>query len=486
MSEAQLNPERHPSIDDLKSIPVFADLKPEQLEWLQAHFSHEEFHDSEVIQEAGTVADAMVAIFQGELQAVRQILGSEAVYQAPAGMLTGKLPFSRMKAFPSAVRAVGFLRVGRLHEQHFPEMLQVIPLLAERLVGLLSDRIRETAVMDQNREKLAALGKISAGLAHELNNPAAAASRASKNLRDAMKTLAAANRKMCTCPMSPEQRVQLAEFETNALEHIDATPALDTLAQSDKEQELTEWLEARGILEGWELGPVLVENGIELAHLETLLELTDERMVGTLVRHLTATLNVERLLREIDKSTDRISEMIRAVKEYSYMDQVSFQEIDLHRGIKNTLTTLNYFLKHGVNLSKEYDTTIPRIMANGSELNQVWTNLIQNAVQAMNGKGELRIRTLREPSMALVEIEDNGPGIAPEVQSRIFEPFFTTKPMGEGTGLGLDVVYRIIRRHHGVIKFTSKPGQTIFQVRLPFVQKVTTPEMQPDEAVHAH
>ena len=482
MSEAQ----EHPSIEDLRSIPVFADLAEEQLQWLQSHFSNEVFPDGDVIVTAGTVATSMVAIFQGEMQAVIRTLGSETIYQAPAGMVTGKLPFSRMKVFPNVVRAFGLVRVGRLEEVHFPEMLQLIPQLGERLVGLLSDRIRETAVRDQNQEKLAALGKISAGLAHELNNPAAAASRASKNLRDALRNLADTNRIICGCPMTKEQRVQLVDFEIHALERMDASPALDTLAQSDREQEMTDWLEGRGILEGWEMSPVLVENGVELAQLEAMLALSDERAIGSLVRHLTATLNVERLLREIDKSTDRISEMIRAVKEYSYMDQVSFQEVDLHRGIKNTLTTLNYFLKHGIQVTKVFDTSMPRLMANGGELNQVWTNLIQNSVQAMNGKGELKIRTVREPSLALVEIEDNGPGIPMEIQSRVFEPFFTTKSMGEGTGLGLDVVYRIIRRHHGIIQLTSKPGETIFRIRLPYVQKQEEGEEQPDEAVHAH
>jgi signal transduction histidine kinase len=476
----------HPSIEDLKSIPVFEDLSEEQLDWLQAHFSHEVYPDGEVIVGAGTVATYMVAIFQGEMQAVRQTLGVETIYQAPACIVTGKLTFSRMKVFPNVVRAFGLVRVGRLEEVHFPEMLQLIPQLGERLVGLLSDRIRETAVRDQNQEKLAALGKISAGLAHELNNPAAAASRASKNLRQALRHLADANRIICGCPLTKEQRMQLADFEIHALERIDTSPALDTLAQSDREQEMTDWLEGLGILEGWEMSPVLVENGVEMAHLETLLAMTDERAIGSLVRHLAATLNVERLLREIDKSTDRIAEMIRAVKEYSYMDQVSFQEIDLHRGIKNTLTTLIYFLKHGINITKVFDPSMPRIMANGGELNQVWTNLIQNSIQAMNGKGELKIRTVREPTHALVEIEDNGPGIPPEIQNRVFEPFFTTKPMGEGTGLGLDVVYRIIRRHHGIIQFTSKPGETIFRIRLPYVQMQAEEEKQPDEAVHAH
>jgi len=464
MSEAQ----EHPSIEDLRSIPVFADLAEEQLQWLQSHFSNEVFPDGDVIVTAGTVATSMVAIFQGEMQAVIRTLGSETIYQAPAGMVTGKLPFSRMKVFPNVVRAFGLVRVGRLEEVHFPEMLQLIPQLGERLVGLLSDRIRETAVRDQNQEKLAALGKISAGLAHELNNPAAAASRASKNLRDALRNLADTNRIICGCPMTKEQRVQLVDFEIHALERMDASPALDTLAQSDREQEMTDWLEGRGILEGWEMSPVLVENGVELAQLEAMLALSDERAIGSLVRHLTATLNVERLLREIDKSTDRISEMIRAVKEYSYMDQVS------------------YFLKHGIQVTKVFDPSMPRIMANGGELNQVWTNLIQNSVQAMNGKGELKIRTVREPSLALVEIEDNGPGIPTEIQSRVFEPFFTTKSMGEGTGLGLDVVYRIIRRHHGIIQLTSKPGETIFRIRLPYIQKQEEGEKQPDEAVHAH
>ncbi len=473
----------HPSLEDLKAISAFADLDTPQLEWLAAHFSNERYGPGEILVEAGTAADYMVAIFEGELQARRSEMGQEgAIYMAGAGRVTGKLPFSRMREFPSTVRAVGMTRIGRLREEKFGEMLAVIPTMGERLVGVLSDRIRETAKVDQNREKLAALGKMSAGLAHELNNPASAAQRAASNLREALKKLADSNRRMAACPMTDEQRVHLAELEDELAGAMDGKPVLDSLALSDREGELTQWLEKRGFRKGWEIAPALADSGFDTGCLDHIAGVVGDGVLGSALERVAATFNVERLVREIENSTKRMTVLVKAVKEYSYMDRIQEQEIDIHRGLDTTLAVLGHCMKDGVRVTREYDTTLPKLVANGGELNQVWTNLIDNAISAMKGKGELKIRTARENDLALVEIIDNGPGIPAAIQGRIFEPFFTTKGVGEGTGLGLDFAYRIVGRHHGEIRFTSRPGETRFQIRLPLNQPNGR---QTDEAVHA-
>ena len=475
----------HPSIEDLKSISVFADLDSQQLEWLASHFSNERYSPGEVLVQAGTPADYMVAIFEGELQARRNEMGQEgAIYMAGAGRVTGKLPFSRMREFPSTVRAVGMTRIGRLREEIFAEMLAVIPTMGERLVGVLSDRIRETAKVDQNREKLAALGKLSAGLAHELNNPASAAQRAASNLREALKKLAESNRDLAACPMTEEQRAQLAEFESEAAAQMDQKPPLDSLDLSDREEELTQWFQKRKIRSGWEMAPALADSGFDTECLDHVFDLVGGQVVGSALQRVAATFNVERLLREIENSTNRMTVLVKAVKEYSYMDRIQEQEIDIHRGIDTTLAILGHCMKTGVSVIRDYDKTLPKLVANGGELNQVWTNLIDNAISAMKGKGELKIRTARENQVALVEITDSGPGIPNEIQGRIFEPFFTTKGVGEGTGLGLDLAYRIVGRHHGDIRFTSRPGETRFQVRLPLNPPLT--KRQADDDVHAY
>jgi signal transduction histidine kinase len=476
MSEAS-----HPSIQDLRLFQAFEDLEEEQLKWLAEHFSNEVFEDGTTIAQPGAIAEAMIAVFQGEMQGRRETPTGDSLFIIPAGRLTGKLPFSRMKQFPTTVRAVGHTRLGRLHESHFNEMLQLIPLLGERLVGVLADRVREVAKIDYSREKMAALGKLSAGLAHELNNPASAAGRAASSLREAIKRLAEANLKMANCPLTDEQRERLSQFENEVAAHIDSQPVLDTLAQSDREQELIDWLDAHQIPNAWDLAPTLADAGGDVSCVEEVLSIVGEKMLGSVLRRIVATFSVERLLREIESSTGRISDIVRAVKEYSYMDRTLEHEIDIHRGIENTLTMLSHELKN-IKVVREYDKTIPKLMANGGELNQVWTNLIDNAIDAMKGKGELRIRTKREADTALIEIVDNGPGIPQDIQARIFEPFFTTKGVGEGSGLGLEFVYRIIGRHHGDVRFSSTPGETVFHIRLPLAQ----PGGQRNDRMYAH
>ena len=349
-------------------------------------------------------------------------------------------------------------------------MLRRLPELGPRLVGIMADRVRENTRADQQRDKLMALGKLSAGLAHELNNPAAAARRAAADLRLAFESARNARLHLDGRGISTEEHVYLAKMECDwAKNH--PTVALDSLDRSDRVDEITNWLEKHRVPEPWNLAASLVDASCDIATLEELAARFNAEALVDVLNRLTAAFTIARLTDEVENSTARISELVRAIKEYSWMDQAPETEVDVHGGIESTLIMLGYRLKQGVNVTRQYDRNAPRVCASGSELNQVWTNLIDNAIDAMNGKGELRIRTASEYDRVLVEIGDNGPGIPPEIRDQIFDPFFTTKPVGEGTGLGLDTVWRIVQKHRGEIRVESQPGDTRFQVRLPSAKK---------------
>jgi signal transduction histidine kinase len=451
----------------LRKIPIFADLSEEQLDWFVSKSEDVRSASGEIVIHAGEPANVLVVLVEGEMRARR---ADSSVYIVHAGQVTGMLPFSRLTVFPVSFHAFGPIRLVRFPKDRFPEMMERIPQLTPRLVGVLADRIREVSRVDQQRDKLMALGKLSAGLAHELNNPASAARRAAEGLRQRMHDLRAANAKLDELGVSPEQRSFLAEFEDQVIEKMASAPSLDSLVQSDLEDSLIAWLEQQDIPQASRFAAGLVEANVKQDALERLFRRFDGGVRQDALARIVAALSAERLTREIEAATGRISELVRAVKEYSYMDQLPQQEIDVHQGIENTLTMLKFRLKKGVTVRREYDKTLPRIFAHGSELNQVWTNLIDNAIDAMGGKGELRIRTSLELDRVLVEIIDNGPGIPEEAKAHMFEPFFTTKEVGEGTGLGLDTVYRIVQSHHGEVRFESRPGMTDFQVRLPLRQ----------------
>jgi signal transduction histidine kinase len=351
-------------------------------------------------------------------------------------------------------------------------MFRRIPDIQPRLIGLLTDRVREATRNDQQQEKLAALGKLAAGLAHELNNPASAVRRSTSGLRDAIRTLRDANFGLCRESLTDDVLQHLAEVETDVAEEMTGSPVMDAVDRSDREEHITGLLEKRGIAKAWELAPALVEAEADDECIDKLGAMFPGKTMELALRRMAATLEVEKILRQIESSAGRISELVKAIKEYTYMDQSGEKEIDLHEGLESTLTMLHHDLKKGINVRREYDKTLPRVCARGSDLNQVWTNLIDNAIdalaeQAKTNKGEITVRTARENGFALVDIQDNGPGIPAEIKGRIFDPFFTTKPVGEGTGLGLDTVYRIVRQHRGSIRVDSHPGETHFQVRLP-------------------
>jgi signal transduction histidine kinase len=451
---------------------VFADLPEDQLRWFADQVVDLRVAAGDVLFRKGDPPDMMVILLEGEMHAYWDDEIRDEMYIAragdPASEVTGMLPFSRMTSYSANGFAATSVRVLHFPVELFPELMQRMPLLVQRLVGIMSDRVREATTNDQQHDKLMALGKLSAGLAHELNNPAAGATRAANDLVDALAELRAADLRLCSHNLTLEQESLIHDFESSAIDHTATAAQLNSLDQSDREDVLTIWLEEHGIAEAWRLSSNLVEAGIDVTGLDRLSAELESSAVADVVARVNAQLSAAKLASEIKTATGRISELVRAIKEYSYMDQSSVQQIDVHKSLETTLLILKFKLKKkNVVLTREYDDSLPRIKGYGSELNQVWTNLIVNAVDAMAEGGKLKVRTRKEPTDILVEIRDNGLGIPAEIKSRIFEPFFTTKPVGEGTGLGLDTVARIVRKHRGNIRFESKPGDTCFQVRLP-------------------
>ena len=464
------SPRQQSAIAALRAIEIFSDLREDQLQWFASNTREYTFASGDVLLHEGDPADTLYVLLDGEIRGRAENAGKDAPgFVIRSGQVTGLLPFSRMTRFPMTARAAAPSWILGLHKDHFQEMIQRIPELLPRLIGVMADRIREYSRAEQQRDKLSALGKLSAGLAHELNNPASAAGRAAQGLRESMQELRKTNKLLDDDSLSCEERSALASFEENLLDQLASKPSLerDALEQSDLEQELASWLTRHNIANASQLASGLVEAGVDLVALEKL----GARFPGGVLAHILAravsSVGAEKLTREIEASTGRISELVRAIKEYTYMDQAPEQEVDVHSGIESTLTMLKFRLKRGVDVKREFDPSLPRIFAHGSELNQVWTNLIDNAIDAMGGNGELKIRTSRELDFIVVEIIDNGPGIPDTVKPHLFEPFFTTKGVGEGTGIGLDTVYRIVRAHRGEVSFESQPGRTSFQVRLP-------------------
>lgn len=454
--------------EELRSIPLFADLPAEGLEWLASRMEVRDFAAGETFFEAGAPADRMFVLLEGEIRSVPTPGNAAApVFALRAGRVSGMLPYSRMTQIPATSRAVVPSRAAFLRTEFFAEMLERLPELPARLVGVLTDRVRESTKAQDQHEKLVALGKISAGLAHELNNPAAAARRAAGSLREAVHDYRAAAAQLDAHTLTCAQRAAVPQLEQELSERAVGGGLMDSLERSDCQERIAACLDRHGVPRAWEVAPALVEAGCDAGWFERVAAQFPAEAFPALLGRLSASLAIAGLVGEIENSSARISDLVRAVKEYTYADQGGEQEIDIHQGLESTLLIFRHRLKHGVEVKLDFDRSLPRICARGSQLNQVWTNLIDNAIDAMQGKGELRIHTARELDRVLVEIGDNGPGIPPEIRDHIFEPFFTTKGVGQGTGLGLETVGRIVYDHHGDIQVESQPGDTRFQIRLP-------------------
>lgn len=453
---------------ELLRVPVFADLPDDQIVWFISQSQELHLKAGEAYSRQGDPADSMYVLLEGQLQGRGEFGGEAFIFELKPGAVTGVLPFSRMKQFTVNGRAETNSRALRFPASLFPELIQKMPELTKRLVGLMSDRIRETTRVEQQRDRLASLGKLSAGLAHELNNPASAAKRATSQLRAVLKRIKDASHELGRRALTPAQRAEIEKLETSLIQRNEPPP--DALSIADLEDKLDSLFRSHGQNDLWQLAADLARKNVKSEALGSLFAAVDGDTARAALVRIAASVEIADLLNEIESSASRISDLVGAIKEYTFMDQAPLQNVDVVKSLETTLTILNHKLKHGVTVQRDYQRVPLLVNSFGSELNQVWTNIIDNAIDAMSGTGELRVRAYREDACVVVEIGDNGPGIPPEVQSRMFEPFFTTKGVGEGTGLGLDTVQRIVKKHKGTIQVSSEPGATSFRVWLPLAE----------------
>jgi signal transduction histidine kinase len=463
--------------EELRAVPLFEDLTDEELRRVAEEGSEKLVPAGEVNGREGEPVDHLYVILEGDLRITKQADGGEVVINTyTPGAFFAEVPLLAGTPFLATGRALTNCRMFLIPNTNFRRMLSEHPSFSDRILQTMAERVQILQSVAGQRERLNSLGTLAAGLAHELNNPAAAARRSAEELRACLQ-------KQRTTGMRLARAAARAELAPHALRALERTAdeavqragmpdgtGLDELERSGQEEDLALWLEDRGIPEGWELAAACVGAGLDATFLEPLVESVPPELRTDALRYLQAALDVAELVDEVEGSARRISGIVQAMEGYSYMDRAPVQTVDVNGSLDDTLVVLGHKLD-GVEVERDYDPEVPRITAYGGELNQVWTNLVDNAIDAVSGAegaGRIRLRTSCERDLVLVEVSDDGPGIPQENRERIFEPFFTTKGVGEGTGLGLDVSYRIVvGRHGGDIHVVSRPGETHFEVRLP-------------------
>lgn len=469
-----------PTIDDLRKVIALRDLPDEHLKWIFERSEYHEFPDGMLVSKYGDEADAMYFIVTGKLTFYMNVNGRQVYYftfenDTTTGGTTGLLPYSRMKTMPGYSYASGEIKAFKLHKKYFSELEQLNPNLIQRLIGYMTERARTFATMQLQHEKVNALGNLAAGIAHELNNPAAAINRISHELNKRLNLNYELTKHLLQSSMKPEHINKIYAIVEKKKTGLEQKVKRTALQQVKYEDELAEWFEHNGIPER-AMAETFSELGFSTAELEQILNDVGKEAFILAAPWLENLLTSFKIIKDLDAASNHISKLVTSIKSHVHMDRTNeLQPTDIHQDIENTLTLLGFKLrKKNINVVKKYCNDMPKVPAYVGELNQVWTNLIDNAIFALPDHGELTIETTCTPKDITVCVIDNGAGIPKEIISRIFEPFFTTKKVGEGTGIGLDLVSRIVKRHNGEIKVKSVPGRTEFSVCIPIEQKKET------------
>ncbi|MFF4316401.1 ATP-binding protein [Streptomyces sp. 900105755] len=484
------------SPQEIGALFLFEKLEPEQLGRLCAAGRVELFQPGPVYTE-GEPATCFYVMIEGTVVLSRQVGGDdvEVTRTSQSGVYAGAMQAylgDRVRqAYNNSMRVTEPTRFFVLPADTFADIMREwFPMAVHLLEGLFFGSKNTQAAIGQ-RERLLALGSLSAGLTHELNNPAAAAVRATSTLRERVAKMRHKLAIIAGSPFSREQLAGLIEIQERTAERVAKAPALSPLEAADREDLLTDWLEDHGCDNAWQIAPTFVQAGLDVDWLDQVAVAVDEEILPNSIGWLNYTIETELLMNEIEDSTTRISNLVDAAKQYSQLDRAPYRVVDVHELLDSTLLMLSAKIGQDIRVVKEYDRTVPPVPAYPAELNQVWTNLIDNAVSAMkdgegsgDGHGTLTVRTALDHEQLLVEFRDTGTGIAPEIKNRIFDPFFTTKPVGQGTGLGLDISWRIVvNKHHGSMRVESEPGDTRFQVLLPLTAETPEESETPVEAV---
>ena len=453
-------PER---IEALKRIAPLQGMSEEEYRWLAEHGIERCAPAGSVLFREGEEARDMTILLRGEIQVHREYNGPMAIFVGRAGQITGLLPFSRMKTYGGRGHATAEVWALQYPVEIFPKMLHAVPSMVQRSVSVLLDRTREVTRLEQQSEKLNALGKLAGNLAHELNNPASAAQRSASGLLSELRVYGSHKFDLGSLCLKPSDLSALHSWQEKIRQRTRYSTAAPRALSEDA---LTQWLAAHGLSRPWQIAPDLDEAGVTPSDLDELHQLMQGASLSVVLGQFASSLRTERMAQAMLDSTARIFDIIAAIKAYSYLDQAPIQDVDVPQSLETTLTMLQSRLDNAV-IERRYEPNLPRISAYGSELNQVWISILENALDATEGKGKIVLAVRLAGDMLVIEIWDNGPGIPAAIQNRIFEPFFTTKAPGAGLGLGLDTVQRIVRRHRGSVSVQSEPGSTCFQIRVP-------------------
>jgi signal transduction histidine kinase len=454
------------NLNDLRKSPLFQGLSDEELQRLVDMAEPVSLRAGEILIKQNDLGDAAYVVLSGAFEIQKQA-GQSVIkidVRSP-GDVVGEMALLSRSPRNATVISKTDSETLRIPQEAFENLLASSPTAALAVLHWVMARLTQNESLLHQQEKMAALGTMSAGLAHELNNPAAAAQRSASELGRALVKWQLLTHQIESTAFEKNQTQWLDQLMKDATRRFESPVKLEALEKIDLVDQLQAWLEAEGVESAWEVAPALVNFGWNVGSLEVLKE---SDLFGLSVQWLSVGCVMMSLVSETREATERLSQIVKAMKSYTYLDQAPLLEVDVHEGLESTLVILQHKLKQGVTLKREYSPDLPRIQAYASELNQVWTNILDNAIDAMNGKGEIVLRTYAEDKHVIVEITDHGPGIPKEIQSRIYEPFFTTKPPGKGTGLGLHISHDIVaNRHHGLLLVESCPGETTFRVVLP-------------------